>query len=135
MVNIVNQELTDSVVDQIVRCMKINYDMAVQLYRCGQHDLVPFFGKIFMQLLMKFCALSEYTPEGFSEEDVRCCEDGSASSSLYRKLLADPTVTVGLRNVACPMNVEIMYQILFDFSYRFIPLDQRPKDDFMNPPV
>lgn len=135
MVKIVNDELTGVVANKLVEDMKLNYDLTVQLHRCGMRDLSIAFGKVFMQLLGLFCSISEYIPDGTSEYDMWEIHEGVAGAEFYKKLLIDPTITIGLRNVSQPMNVEAIYQIMFDKDYRFIPLDQRPKDDFMNPPV
>ena len=90
--------------------------------------------KMLIKSIATFCVVCGYVPDGMTEDEINNAADGTLTLSACQTILSDVVVTEGLRNTKRPINTEVIYQIVYDRSYRFIPLDQRPKPDFMNPP-
>lgn len=89
----------------------------------------------FVRELALYCKACSYIPDGFTQETLEEMMFGPLTPDSCKLILRDPIVTVGLLNLEKPISVVALYRHFYDTGYCFIPLDQRPKDDFMNPPV
>lgn len=124
------QELKDSLVENIYRDSKL---ITGSVFNANDSSCVLAFHMLIKSILT-FCFVCEYVPDGMTVGSLYNAMYGKLDANTCKLVLRDAVVTTGLRNTTHPVDVEAIYQIVYDRNYKFIPLDQRPKDDFMNPP-
>lgn len=135
MITIGCEKLTEAVSYRLASSMKILYDIIVQVNRgAPNHEVLSIAARSLLQQIGIFCVVSDYIPEGITKDEFQSIVNGFGNDDQFKKVLMDPIVTVGLRNISIPIDTEVIYQIMYDHNYRFIPADMRPKKDFMNPP-
>ncbi len=122
------QEVYDSI--------KLYYDLLIRLNRAGDTKNLKYVAKLLLQQICLACLISNYVPKEIEQVQLEYMITGITESDLseYKPVLRDSTVTYGFRGISKPIDVEVVYQILFDRDYMFIPDEWKPKPDFMNPP-
>ena len=126
----------NKVMDMLVNHIADDYELISIAYkRSDSQQLLDMVISKFVSDISLYCLECSYTPEGLTEMDLRSQVKGICTSAYGKTLLMDPIITKGLRNVFRPVDVESVYRMAWDKDYRFIPVEERPKPDFMNLPV
>lgn len=135
MIKFGSESVSNMVADRFVSCMHNQYETLVMLNKVSPEcEMKDYVALVLLQNIAQFAILCEHVPEYLTQEDMHNIARGRGSHKEHTLLLRDPVVHTGLLNLRQPINCEAVYQILFDRDYRYIPPEQRPKDDFMNKP-
>lgn len=126
MLNIGNKVEATSILSTIVESIQSYYRTLILIDRRNIDSHIK--NKLFM-ILMDQISYLRYLDGDDPNADI-----GFRSTDDMKKLLMDPWVTSTLGNLRNAVSTEVIYQIMYDREYCYVPPERRPKEGFMNLP-